>query len=343
MKTTLKGWVPTDGDTFTTKEGFIFNIFGYEHPADRVFAFLKYIPAELKTLFHIRYLEKTWNFQRQKFLRAENLYTAKNYQVFLETFRRNFPDYVYFCPFRGKGVISTPIGSVKQVFVPRECLYRLTKLETKDSLQKMTLDLVDLLSTESGIRLEDFGLHGSIALNMQTLKSDIDLVVYGAQNFRRLETTINKLVDARALSYKFSNRLDVTRRYKGRYQNKTFMYNAIRKPEEIRSEYGTLKYAPLALAKFDCKIKDDSEAMFRPAIYKIEDYRSADESSAFTKNKIPELVVSMIGCYRNIGRKGDTIRVTGMLERVENLQTGQIFHQAVVGTGVNEEERICPL
>ena len=32
-----------------------------------------------------------------------------------------------------------------------------------------------------------------------------------------------------------------------------------------------------------------------------------------------------------------------MLERVEDLETGQMFNQVVVGTGTNEEERICPL
>ena len=37
-----------DGDTFVTKDGFIMNTFGYEHPDDRVFAFLKYIPAQYK-------------------------------------------------------------------------------------------------------------------------------------------------------------------------------------------------------------------------------------------------------------------------------------------------------
>lgn len=207
----------------------------------------------------------------------------------------------------------------------------------------MTLDLVNLLSTESGIGLEDFGVHGSIALNMHTLKSDIDLVIYGARNFRKLETTINNLVEAGTLSYKFSNRLDAARRYKGRYQDKIFMYNAIRKSEEIKSKYGALKYAPLVPVRFDCKIKDDGEAMFRPAIYKIEEFKPADAASALTEDRIPELVVSMIGCYRNVGRKGDTIRVTGMLEQVENLETGQFFHQVVIGTGANEDERIWPL
>ena len=82
-----------DGDTFVTKEGFILNTFGYEHPTDRVFAFLKYIPAKFKELFHVEMLERTWKFGDTQLFRAEKLYTAKNYQSFIETFRKNFPDW----------------------------------------------------------------------------------------------------------------------------------------------------------------------------------------------------------------------------------------------------------
>jgi predicted nucleotidyltransferase len=338
----LKRWIPADGDTFTTREGFIFNVFGYEHPANRVFAFLKYVPAELQKLFDVEYLENTWSLGEQKLFRAEKLYTAQNYQTVLETFRKNFPDYVYYCPFRRKEVISALSDSIKNIFVPRDCLHRLTQLETKDALQRMTLDLVDLLSTESHIGLEYFGIHGSVALNMHTSKSDIDLVVYGAQNFRGLEATINRLVEEGRLSYKFSNRLDAARRYKVKYLKKIFMYNAIRQPEEIKQKYGELQYTAVTPVSFICKVQDDSEAMFRPAIYKIRDY-DPPEGVARGEDEVPETVVSMIGCYRNIARRGDTLEVSGMLERAENAETGQVFYQVVVGTGTNEEEHIWPL
>jgi len=339
----IKNWFPTDGDTFVTVDGFIFNVFGYEHPSGRVFSFLKYVPYEFRTLFHVRFLERTWKYGGLRLFRAEKLYTAQNYQVFLETFRNNFPNYVYFCPFRGKEVISAPLYSIKKVYVPRECLRFLTKIKSKDSLQKTTLDLINLLSNESGVVIEDFGVHGSIALNMHTSKSDIDIVVYGSQNFRILERAINKLVEAGTLSYMFNNRLDVARRCKGRYLNKIFMYNAVRKPEEVDLKYGEYTYTPVNQVKFYCTVKDDSEAMFRPAIYKIEDYKPANSVSTFPKDKIPELVFSMIGCYRNIAKRGNKIEVSGMLERVENLETGEIFHQVVVGTGTSEEEYIWPL
>jgi predicted nucleotidyltransferase len=51
----------------------------------------------------------------------------------------------------------------------------------------------------------------------------------------------------------------------------------------------------------------------------------------------------MIGCYRNIARRGDRIRVSGVLERVENLDTGAIHYQTVVGTGMSEDEHVWPL
>ena len=338
-----KSWVPTDGDTFVTKEGFISNVFGYEHPSNRVFSFLKYIPSKFKTLFHVRFLERTWKLEKLELFRAEKLYTAQNYQTFLETFRNNFPDYIYFCPFRKKEVISTPLSSIKKVYVPMECLRSLIGIERKDSLQEMTLSLIDLLSSESGITVEDFGVHGSIALGMHTPQSDIDLVVYGAQNFRKLEKAIDKLVKAGRLSYVFNNRLDAARRCKGRYSNKIFMYNAVRKPEEVNSKYGTYKYSPVFHAKFRCRVKDDSEAMFRPSIYKIENYEPDNTSSTQSEDTIPKLVVSMIGCYRNVAKKGDELVVSGMLERVESIETGEVFHQAVVGTAANEDEYIWPL
>jgi hypothetical protein len=52
-------WTPIDGDTFVTKDGFIMNTFGYEHPEDRVFAFLKYIPVQYKALFNVEMLKNS--------------------------------------------------------------------------------------------------------------------------------------------------------------------------------------------------------------------------------------------------------------------------------------------
>jgi len=343
VETITVGWAPTDGDTFVTKEGFIFNVFGYEHPDKRVLAFLKYIPAKFKHCFNVGFLERTWNYGKTKMFRAEKLYTPQNYQAFLAAFRDNFPDYVYHCHFRERDVISAPLASIQRVYVPRDCLQALAESKNRDDLQETALDFVNLLSHKSKIGKQDFGVHGSVALNMHSPKSDIDIVIYGAENFRRLKRTIDSLVNAGILTYQTNNRLDAVRRFKGRYKNRVFMYNAIRKPHEIHSKYGTSKYMPMHSLKFRCVVIDDSEAMFRPAIYRIGNYEPINKESRLQKNQTPQLVISMIGCYRNVARKGEEIGVSGMLERVENPHTGETFHQVVVGTATGGEEVICPL
>ena len=146
-----------DGDTFVTKDGFILNTFGYEHPEDRVFAFLKYIPAKYKELFNVEMLERTWKFGGNQLFRAEKLYTAKNYQTFIEAFRKNFPDYLYFCPFRNKELITAPLRPHRASFCSQRPIGLAKNLPKRDKLQQMALDLINLISKESGVTIKRLG------------------------------------------------------------------------------------------------------------------------------------------------------------------------------------------
>ncbi|MCX8154126.1 MAG: nucleotidyltransferase domain-containing protein, partial [Candidatus Bathyarchaeota archaeon] len=244
-------------------------------------------------------LERTWRYGNKQLFRAEKLYTAKNYKTFISVLRKNFPDYVYYCYLRNKELITAPLERIKQVFVPRERLKILRQVKAPDSLQKLALELIDLLSAESSVGLEDFGIHGSIALNMHAPESDIDFVVYGSANFRKVEAAIARLVDAGKLSYIVGNRLEAARKFQGRYKGKIFMYNATRQQEEVNTFYGMARFSSIAPVKFQCTISDDTENMFRPAIYKINDYKPSDAQSELPPDRIPDRVVSNIGCYRN--------------------------------------------
>jgi predicted nucleotidyltransferase len=288
-------------------------------------------------------LERTWKYGETQLFRAEKLYTAKNYKSFIETFRKNFPDYVYYCYLRNKELITAPLNLIERVYVPKDRLTALRKMKKPDSLQKMALDLINMLSEASGVGLDDFGIHGSIALDMHAPESDIDFVVYGSENFRIVEETIARLVNAGKLNYIVSNRLDAARKFQGRYKDKIFMYNATRKPEEVKTKYGTARFSSIAPVRFQCTVSDDSETMFRPATYKIANYKPLDAASELPIDKIPDLIISNIGCYRNIARKNSEIKVAGQLERVETIKTGAVHYQVVVGTATSEEEYIWPV
>jgi predicted nucleotidyltransferase len=339
----VERWTPMDGDTIVTKEGFIFCVFGYEHPNRVAFSFLKYVPSQLKTLFSVRFLKRKWVFRGVELVRPEKLYTAKNYQETLETFRSHFPHYIYLCPFYGKEIASSPTQFIKKVYTPMDCLQELLQQKEKDQLQKLAVELATLLSEESGVSIEEFGIRGSIALNMHTTGSDIDLAVYGAENFRDVESTVSRLNDEGTLSHIFSTELDQFRKFRGRYKNTLFMLSAVRKSEEINHSYGEYQYHPVRPVSFRCHVTDDCEAIFKPAIYKVTDYQPFGLRSQLADKETPTRVVSMIGCYRNVARKGEKIRVSGTLEKVKNIETGAIHYQVVVGTGMHEDEYIWPI
>jgi hypothetical protein len=331
-----------DGDALITKENFIFTVIGYEHPKDRFFCFLKYIPAELKKFFSINFLKRTWNLKEEcvVLFRAEKLYTAKNYQVLLNAFRNNFSEYIYFCPYRQKEIISVPKNAIKKTFPAKKCMEKLLTKKDKDALEHLATELVMLLSESANVPLEDFGLRGSLALNMHSLESDVDLAVYGAKNFRRVETAVEELVKEGKIRYIISRKIDFQRRFRGKYKNKVFMYNGVRKPEEINVHYGKYSYKPIKSIKFRCQVIDDSEGMFRPAIYQIDNYTPLDEESKLENEQIPKTIVSMVGHYRNIVKKGQRIHVFGTLERVKNLENGEVFYQVIIGSGVTNNEYI---
>ena len=338
----MKTWIPRDGEAFLTNDNFVFYTFGYQHPPNRVFAFLKYVPSKLKSHFSLQFLSRRWKLGKNELVRPKQLYTACSFQRLVETFRRDFPGYIYFCPLRQKRLVAPLRGLIERVYAPNQCLQKLIEKKRRDRLEAMAVELATLFSTASGIPLEDFGVHGSIALNMHTSKSDIDLVVYGAQNFRKLERAIDKLVNKKKLKYHYGHQLDKLRKHKLEFKGKNFVYTAIRKPEEIASKYGDHKYLQVMPVAFNCTVTDDSQAMFRPAVYRITDYSPLNPVSEIPEDQKPSTVVSMIGLYRNVARKGEQIEVSGILERVERVKTGKVHFQVVVGSGTLEDEYIWP-
>ncbi|MFX1486684.1 MAG: nucleotidyltransferase domain-containing protein [Promethearchaeota archaeon] len=321
-----------DGDAIVSKHNLIFYAFGYVHPQANTIAFLKYVPNKYKEYFRISWLKYKWNFQGIPLTRPSELYSPKTYSEVIEGLKNISPRYSYEDDVIGKPVIVVPRDLIKKVFFPSQRLKYLMNKRTFDPLERKAIDLIELLSGESGVSIEDFGIHGSISLGMHTEKSDIDISVYGAKSFGKVKKSVTELEEEGSVVLSRNSPIERIRCNRGFYEEKEFVFNATRKIEEISGQYGATLYRPMKTLKFSCRVINANEAMFRPAKYYIEDYIPLNRSSEI--ENIPKTVVSMIGEYRDIAGAGDRIEVQGMLERAEGKE---ITYRVVVGSSLGEE------
>jgi len=172
-------------------------------------------------------------FWRQQTFPSREVVHCKELSDLHRSLPQKLPDYLYYDPCRNKELITAPLEKIEQLFVPRDRLVWLQNLPKHDSLQQKALDIINLISEESGVRLCDLGF-------MALLPRDAFAGVrhrlrgYGTENFRLVEEAIARLVNEAKLSYIVGNRIEAARKFQGRYQGKIFMYNATKQPSKSK-------------------------------------------------------------------------------------------------------------
>ncbi|MDD1777619.1 MAG: hypothetical protein LUQ65_05565 [Candidatus Helarchaeota archaeon] len=326
-----------DGDILLTKDHFIFYVFGYDFPPKQVVAYLKYVPKELQSHFQLAWIPFEWSFNDIKFVRPKKLYSPKNFKEIQRVFEKEYSEYLFHDPYSGKMLFVVPTEAIQQVFVPEVQWQELLKKQNPTPLETEAKEIIEFLSQSAVVHLSDFGIHGSISTGMSTEESDVDIAIYGGQNYLKVKKAVYELFKEKKLDYCNETTSDEYRMNKCIYKGRKFVFNAIRKQQEIKTRYGQFKYTPVRPIHFHADVVESRERMFRPAIYNIEEYFPCDTESLLVQIYWPTQVVSMIGEFRDIARKGDEVEVQGMLEKVEGTQSREIFYRVVIGSGAGEE------
>lgn len=159
-----------DYDYIQTFDDIIFIVRGDDHPIKSVHCTPIYIPS--KNGDHIN--KETG----QKFIKKVDEYPTPDSVV-----AKLHPEYF---PFLNdiKNTYIIPVSDIKKVFHPRE--------KTKEILKDNDIDLVwkniiKTISFISEIPLEDIGIYGSRLLGLGNKNSDVDIVIYGFDNFKKLK------------------------------------------------------------------------------------------------------------------------------------------------------------
>jgi predicted nucleotidyltransferase len=315
---------PKDRDFLRTREGMFFCVTGYLHPPDRYTAYLKYSPTA----------EGKWHDDATAYRRELPHYHVRNVAKTIGYLEQSYPHYVHDCPVRGFRFSMVPHKCVARYYVPEERLQEILR-GPRDLLEEQVSGLALDLAAGGGIAPTALGITGSVLLGLHNPAfSDIDLTVYGLDNAWRVREALRDgraprvhPLDqdfvakwARGIAGRFPLTVDEARYFAGRrwnygtYDGRYFSIHAIRSSDEISERYGDHIYRSQGVARVRATVVDASEALFMPAIYRVEGVQLLAGSPEAVK---VEEVISYEGLYRDIAEAGSVIEARGTVESVD--------------------------
>jgi predicted nucleotidyltransferase len=247
---------------------------------------------------------------------------------------------------------AVPSEYIVRHYKPEEKMAQLMTAKRPDALQKKAARFVAFLSEKADVPSEYFGVTGSILLNIHRLVvSDMDLTVYGSKNSLKIKDALLQIYSQRTGKIKrfegaalnawcrkkatvfpmtLSDAYNVYKRKWnfGVFEDTDFSIHPVKLEEEVNEEYADKIFEPLGAVVLGAVIVENSDSLFLPAVYRIQDARIIKGPQISDV----EEVVSYEGLYGDIAEIGETILVKGKLELVHDKKNRRKYHRVVVGS-----------
>lgn len=157
-------------DFIETFEGLIFAVVDGAPEDDRVLAFLRYAPED--------------SGHRKVSTEQANALLSERY-----------PCYLHYSARLDAHLHAVPMVNIRRHHRPRERVQALWKAGIGDAIEARLLRLLAKL-TGKGLAPACLGVTGSLLIGRQNPKSDLDVVVYGRENFFRAREIVRGLIEA---------------------------------------------------------------------------------------------------------------------------------------------------
>ncbi len=156
------------------------------HPPNKVIAFPRYLPSA----------EGNRGSPGALYTKVYNL--AERYKYL----QQKTPRFLVDDPVFGEKLCEVPVESITKHYNPIEALEQLRHITRLAPLQQKAVMLAEELHAAAGIPWSSIGISGSVMAGMFTLQSDIDPLVYGAENSRRAYEAMEVLQKTEASRFK---------------------------------------------------------------------------------------------------------------------------------------------
>jgi predicted nucleotidyltransferase len=323
-----------EGDFVETFEDLFFDVKGFVHPPGKFVAFVRYFPDEKG--------------ERKK--DGASYGKVYSFSERFELLRRRFPQYVVYDPIFDEILCEVPDGDIRKRHDPIEKLSQLRRSGTRNQLEENALRLVEKLKETSNASGGAFGISGSILVGLHNARSDIDPIVYGSENCRRVHAELQglqtesdsgfraySLDELRGLfgfrskgttmSFKDFVRTESKKAFQGKFGKNNYFVRFVKDWKEIHEKYGDVQYNNVGYAKIKATVGDDSESIFTPCMYILQEPTVLDGPK---HAKIAE-VVSFRGRFCDQAQNGDSIVAQGKVERVTYVKKDLAYFRLLIG------------
>ncbi len=308
-----------EGDILETFDGAFFNVKGSVHPPNRAIAIPKFVPDEEGD-------------RAKSGIKYKKLYSLHEGYSFL---REKLSKYLAYDPIFDELLCEIPFSAVMHRYDPIEGLTRLRKSSSLDEVERSALSLAELLKEISDVPWDKIGISGSILIGLHSSSSDVDLIIYGSENGRKVyealraalkdKTSLIRPYDVKGLrnlfelrskdtltSFEDFVRVESRKVLQGEALGRDYFIRLVKDWNEVDEEYGSARYVNLGRATIKARVVNDSEAIFTPCNYGVENVEVLEGPKVWPILEI----ASFRGRFCEQARLGDIVRARGKIEKV---------------------------
>jgi predicted nucleotidyltransferase len=323
-----------EGDLIRTKTNVVFDVKGTVHPKDKVIAFPRFIPSPDGT-------RKGNNTTYGK------VYSLSDRFAYLQ---KHHPDLIVYDPVFGETLCEVPIDQIVQVYHPTEKLAQVRDSKNRSPLEEKAYRLAITLKEKADIPWNTIGISGSIMAGLTTDTSDIDPLVYGAENskkaykvlqeLREIEgscfkaytaTELKTLYDFRSkdtqMTFEDFQLVENRKAFQGMFMGTDYFIRFLKDWNETTEQYGNVTFQNSGYCKVTGTVVNCDDALFTPCNYIISDATVLDGPKL---SPISE-VVSFRGRFCMQAHIDEHIEAQGKTELVTEKKSGKTHYRLILG------------